>query len=51
MPNEKCRTCLIESGNLVSVFSTRLISDTYVKYSEMIELCTGVNVSLFCYYC
>lgn len=45
MSINKCRTCLNESSNLISVFSSRIVYKKTVKFSEMIESCMGINVS------
>lgn len=46
MENEnKCRTCLTIDQNLNSSFTEEFINNNTVMYSDMIFLCTNVQVS------
>lgn len=41
---KKCRTCLSPEQNLDSSFNIEIINDKSITYSEMIYLCTNVQV-------
>lgn len=40
-----CRTCMIETEDLTSVFTLKTINNVTKSYAEMIRLCTSVEVS------
>lgn len=42
---QKCRTCLTSTQQLESPFTVELVNDKKLMYSEMIFLCTNVQVN------